>query len=66
MHGQFHLGDRVEVAGDPHMPGQKTGVIALVKGNAYGIRFDGMPKVHKWYIAEELKPAKRLKDHIKR
>ncbi len=41
------------------MPGQTTGKIALVNGNAYGIIFDGMESmgVHKWYVGEELELA---------
>lgn len=50
----FQIGDQVEVKGEPHMPGQTTGRIALVNGSAYGIVFDGMPGVHKWYVAAEL------------
>lgn len=52
----FALGDRVRVTGPAHMPGQRTGRIALVNGSAYGIIFDGMESmgVHKWYVAEEL------------
>lgn len=65
MHGRFRVGDVVEVIGDPHMPGQKRGRIAIVNGNAYGIQFDGTDEIHKWYVAEELKPATRLKDHVR-
>lgn len=52
----FAIGDRVRVVGPAHMPGQRTGTIALVNGTAYGILFDDMPEmgVHKWYVAEEL------------
>lgn len=50
----FRLGDRVKVKGTPHMPGQRLGRIGKVHGNAYGIFFDGMRKIHLWYVAEEL------------
>jgi len=52
----FRVGDKVRVKGKPHMPGQSTGTIALVEGNAYGIVFDGMEKmgIHRWYVASEL------------
>ncbi len=52
----FALGDRVKIKGAAHMPGQSSGTIALVNGNAYGIVFDGMESmgIHKWYVAEEL------------
>ncbi len=52
----FAVGDRVRVVGQPHIAGQTTGTIALVEGSAYGIRFDGQPGVHKWYVADELAP----------
>lgn len=51
----FAVGDRVRVAGRPHMPGQRSGEVAIVNGNAYGIRFDGSDEIHKWYTAEELR-----------
>jgi len=60
------VGDRVQVAGTPHEPGQATGTVAEVEhGPAYGIRFDGggdpggdeMGDVHRWYVAAELAPA---------
>lgn len=53
----FQIGDRVAITVPPHMPGQTTGTIALIDGNAYGIIFDGMESmgVHKWYVAAELK-----------
>ena len=56
------VGDRVQVAGTPHEPGQATGTVAEVEhGPAYGIRFDGGGDpggdVHRWYVAAELAPA---------
>lgn len=53
----FAIGDRVRVIGKPHMPGQLEGVIALIEGNAYGIKFNGMDEIHKWYVASELASA---------
>jgi len=63
----FSVGDRVQVAGDPHEPEQTTGVVALVvPGPAYGIRFDNPPDpddddtddgVYKWYVGVELEPT---------
>lgn len=51
----FQLDDRVQVKGKPHMKGQSTGVIALVrKTNVYAIQFDGMDMIHKWYIQDEI------------
>lgn len=48
-------GDAVEVI-SPH-GGRKgaRGVIAIVDGPAYGVRFKGSRKVHKWYTQSELR-----------
>lgn len=62
--GRFTLGERVEVTGEPHEPGQVGGVVKIVHaGPAYGIQFDGMPAeeegtsmIHKWYVDDELRP----------
>ncbi len=56
----FGVGDRVTVAGSPHMPGQVSGAVAIVSGEpVYGIVFDGMGDmgVHKWYVQSELTPG---------
>lgn len=56
----FSIGDRVRVRdGEAHdkMTMAKTGAVAEVSTAALGIRFDGMDKVHKWYVAAELEPA---------
>lgn len=50
----FAVGDRVRVTVAPHQAGQSTGVVKIVKGDAYGILFDGTKSVHKWYEREEL------------
>jgi hypothetical protein len=52
---EFAVGDRVTVKGKPHMPGQKSGVVREVNDSAaYGIVFDGMSGVHRWYVGDEL------------
>jgi hypothetical protein len=63
----FVEGDRVQVVGVPHEPGQTTGTVAVVNmGPAYGVVFDGGGEdepgeragdVHRWYVGEELAPA---------
>lgn len=50
----FAVGDRVRVTVTPHQAGQSTGIVKVIKGNAYGILFDGTKSVHKWYEREEL------------
>lgn len=51
----FAIGDRVQVKGAPHMPGQAAGEVRIVSGEtAYGVQFDGTDAVHKWYVASEL------------
>lgn len=51
----FKVGDRITVIGDPHMPGQSGGEVReAVLTYVYGIVFDGMDGVHKWYIESEL------------
>jgi len=53
----FKVGDRITVIGDPHMPGQSGGEVReAVLTYVYGIAFDGMDGVHKWYIESELQP----------
>lgn len=57
-HASFAIGDRVRVAVEPHGEGQSTGVIVEIADTpAYGIRFDGMNMVHRWYVGAELAPA---------
>lgn len=59
-------GDRVQVVGEPHEPGQKIGTVTVINpGPAYGVVFDAgedepnemVGTVHKWYVGEELAPA---------
>lgn len=50
------IGDRVRVKGRPHMPGQRAGEVAVVEGNAIGVRFDGSEGIHRWYTPNELEP----------
>jgi hypothetical protein len=57
---KFNVGDRVQVKpGKEHdsMTKAKTGVIVEIGTPALGIKFDGMPAVHKWYTDDELKGA---------
>lgn len=61
---RFIPGERVKVAGTPHMPGQTTGVIATAQvTDVYSIVFDGMDMVHKWYIGDELTAEEAEKTH---
>lgn len=55
----FLVGDWVEVAGVPHVPGQAVGQVVEVQGNAYGIHFTSAPanEVYRWYTSSELKPG---------
>jgi 2'-5' RNA ligase len=65
--GMFAVGDRVQVVGQPHEPGQTTGTVAMVSmGPAYGVVFDGggedepgerAGEVHRWYVGAELAAA---------
>lgn len=55
MPGHMDVGNRVIVAGQPHMEGQSAGLIRqVVMGPAYGIQFDGSNEIHKWYVASEI------------
>ena len=56
---KFAVGQRVEVSGKPHMPGQTMGTVAIAQvTDVYGIRFDAMPDMlHKWYVGAELSDA---------
>lgn len=51
------VGDRVKITNNPHSPEMKNkeGVVKIISTPALGILFDGMDKVHKWYVASELK-----------
>jgi ribosomal protein L24 len=56
----FKAGDRVKVkSGKEHDPMTKgkTGTIREVSTPALGIKFDGMDKVHKWHVDEEIEKA---------
>jgi hypothetical protein len=58
--GGLSIGDRVRVKdGEEHdkMTMAATGVVVEVSTAALGIRFDGMDKIHKWYVAAELEPG---------
>ncbi len=59
MARRFRPGDRVAIL-KPHEPGHKMGTIALVhSGPSYGVRVDGHAEIHRWYVGEELKSARR-------
>lgn len=50
------VGDRIRVTVKPHMPGQKSGTVREVKGNALGIEFDSAPgETHHWYLDTEVR-----------
>jgi ATP-dependent protease ClpP protease subunit len=58
---QFDEGDVVAVIGVPHEPEHTKGVIEIVNGNAYGIRFENPDDdtmmtgdCYKWYVDDEL------------
>lgn len=56
----FQVGDRVQVKpGSEHMPEHKgvPGTVKIVQDGAYGILFDGIAGVHKWYRGDELESA---------
>lgn len=56
----YSVGDRVKVKpGLQHdkMTIGKTGTIVEIGTPALGVKFDDMPEVHNWYVAEELDPA---------
>lgn len=55
---KFKKGDRVNVTA-PHAMVKGSGTIAIVNGEAYGVRMDGKRKIHKWYVASELKSLSR-------
>ena len=63
LHRAFsRLGDRVKVKpgiGHDAMTMGKTGTVKEVGSPALGIRFDGMSKLHKWYVDQELERASR-------
>ncbi|MFY9341126.1 MAG: DUF4055 domain-containing protein, partial [Planctomycetota bacterium] len=54
--GGFVVGARVRVkAGKAHdaMTKDATGTIKIVQGDTFGVLFDGMTTIHKWYTADE-------------
>lgn len=57
MATRFKVGDRVIVKdGKAHdsMTNGKTGTIKEISTEALGVKFDGMEKIHKWYVDDEL------------
>jgi phage-related protein (TIGR01555 family) len=57
---QFAIGASVTVnPGKEHMPEHKgvPGVVKVVEGDTYGVLFDGIPGVHRWYTGDELQAA---------
>lgn len=55
----YQVGDRVVVrAGDAHdeMTADVAGTVVIIGTPALGVMFDGMTKVHKWYVADEVEP----------
>lgn len=53
--GRYRIGDRVQVAGEPHEASHAVGTVAEINdGPAYGILFDGTDEVHHWYVGDEL------------
>lgn len=57
----FKVGDRIAVKGKPHMAGQSSGEVRIVRSGetVYGIKFNDMAGVHKWYIGNEIEPEKQ-------
>src|SRR5574337_129393 len=56
----YKVGDRVQVkTGKQHdnMTKEATGTVQEISTEALGIKFDDMEKIHRWYVASELKPA---------
>lgn len=63
MEPMFKIGDRVKITVVPHMEGHDVGEIAeMNRGPAYGIKFDGMDMVHRWYTHSELEPEEMSED----
>lgn len=65
---EFQVGDRVTVKpGAEHdaMTRGKTGVIVEISTPAYGIQFDGMDGVHKWYVRDEVQAADGADDGVR-
>ena len=62
MATDYKVGDRVKVKpGKEHdeMTKEKKGTVKKVSTEALGIEFDNMPgKIHRWYVDEEVEPAK--------
>jgi hypothetical protein len=58
----FAPGDRVEVKpgkGHDAMTSGKTGTVTEVSTPALGVKFQGMKKVHKWYVGSELRRSRK-------
>jgi hypothetical protein len=54
---KYSVGERVKVKlgkGHDEMTKDKQGVIVEITTPALGIKFDGMPMVHKWYSDDEV------------
>ena len=62
-HIVFAVGDRVKVkSGSQHMDGQDEGIVKEVSPETpYGIKFDGMPGVHHWYVGTEIEEVDETK-----
>lgn len=66
MSRTFAAGERVRVLGMPHMAGEATGAIALqVPGPVLEIRFGGMEKPHRWYVASEVEGEAKVGAAVK-
>lgn len=62
----YKLGDTVQVKpGLEHdsMVEGKTGTIMLVSTPALGIKFEGIPGIHKWYVDTEIKKVEATKNN---
>lgn len=60
MRTKYKVGDRVKVkAGKEHDKTIKDmiGTVAEIGTEALSIKFDGMSKLHKWYVDDEVKSA---------
>lgn len=61
----YSIGDRVKVKAtkehDPMTKG-KVGTIVRISTPALGIRFDGMTKIHKWYVDDDVQEVTSLFD----
>ena len=60
MRTKYKLGDRVKVkAGKEHDEKikDKIGTVAEIGTEALSIKFEGMSKLHKWYVDDEVESA---------